>query len=69
MKKREAKLSRALYSAAVEMLCKTMTVIFKLGRCECDLEQYLRKDMEPSQKTIGTYMSEYSWAENSLAVD
>jgi len=40
-----------------------------IGRCNCDLEQYLRKDREPSRKTIGTYMSEYSWAENSLAID
>lgn len=41
----------------------------RIGRCECDLEQYLRKDTAPSQKTIGTYMSEYSWAENSLMID
>ena len=40
-----------------------------IGRCDCDLEQYLRKGKEPSRKTIGTYMSEYSWAENSLAID
>ena len=35
--------------------------------CDCDYYHYLNHSADASRKTISTYMSEYSWAENSIA--
>lgn len=40
-----------------------------VDQCECDFDQYLHQGNESLPKMIGTYMNEYSWAENSISIE
>ncbi len=36
---------------------------------DCDLRQYLHHGANSASRIVGTYMSEYSWAESSIAIE
>jgi len=38
-----------------------------VDQCDCDYYHYLQHGADASRKLIGSYMNEYSWAENSIA--
>lgn len=41
----------------------------RIDQCECDFDQYIHQSRESLPKIIGSYMNEYSWAENSIAME
>ena len=62
-------LRQILLKYGIEYLLETVNGKRRImtGVCECDYYQYLRHGPESSHQGFGPYMSEYSWAENSVA--
>ncbi|NLI19974.1 MAG: hypothetical protein GX418_00265 [Clostridiales bacterium] len=62
-------LRETLCKYGIECLMETVSGKrrIRVGSCDCDYYQYLQHATDGSHKILYSYMSEYSWAENTVA--